>query len=170
MDTEPPVASAFGGIDVPAVVVVAELTESFTAERLSGLRRQVRAQAQAAGLSGIALDGFVVAVHELATNAVRHGGGHGRLWLRSDGDNLLCDVTDEGAGFIDGVPVSAGPPPTDVVGGRGIMLVRALTDTLLFSDGPDGVTATVTVCLPAARQAPVFVAGEISAGTEPGSD
>src|SRR3954451_5722577 len=118
----------------------------FTAADLPALRGAGRGRAREAGLSGVPLDDLVVAVHELATNAVRHGGGRGRLDLRRDGDTLICDVTDRGPGFGE-VPVPSGPPPAEVPGGRGLWLARLLTDTLLLSDGPDGVTVSVTMCL-----------------------
>ncbi|MEV4635923.1 ATP-binding protein [Actinoplanes sp. NPDC049548] len=121
--------------------------ENFTGAAVTRLRHAVRRHARQAGLVDEALDDFVIAVHELVTNAVRHGGGSGVLRLRRDGDTLVCDVVDRGAGFADGIPVAAGPPPAEATGGRGILLARHLADTLLISDGPDGVTATVTACL-----------------------
>ena len=38
----------------------------------------------------------VVAAHELAANAVRHGAGRGRLRLRADGAFLYCQASDDG--------------------------------------------------------------------------
>ena len=46
------------------------------------LRRQVAAQCAAAGLTGTRLDDFVLAVHEIAANAIVHAGAGGRLILR----------------------------------------------------------------------------------------
>jgi anti-sigma regulatory factor (Ser/Thr protein kinase) len=125
------------------------LWQEFTTDDVTSLRHAVRDRAAAAGLTGDALYDFVVAVHELVTNAVRHGGGRGHLLLRRDGDTLVCDVVDRGDGFAHGVPVGGPPPAADTPGGRGILLANQLTDTLLISDTPDGVTASVTVCLPA---------------------
>ena len=124
------------------------LSQEFAADDVTSLRHTVRDTAEAAGLTGDALYDFVVAVHELVTNAVRHGGGRGRLLLRRDGDTLICDVADDGHGFTAGVPARGGPPAADTPGGRGILLARQLTDNLLISDTPAGVTASVTVCLP----------------------
>ena len=124
------------------------LEKDFTAEDLGGLRHTVFAGARRAGLTGDPLNDFVVAVHELVTNAVRHGGGRGRLALRRDGDTLVCDVSDDGPGFTGGVPAAANPSP-QTPGGRGLWLARQLTDTLLITDGPAGATVSVTVCLPA---------------------
>lgn len=46
------------------------------------LRRLVAGQCAAAGLSGSRLDDFVLAVHEIAANAIVHAGTGGRLILR----------------------------------------------------------------------------------------
>jgi serine/threonine-protein kinase RsbW len=128
--------------------------QDFTAAQVTDLRHDLRHHAEAAGLTGDALDDFVAAVNELVTNAVRHGGGRGSLRLALNGDTLIADVSDRGEGFAGRVPAPA-VPPADVPGGRGILLARRLTDTLMISDGPDGVTVTVTRCLtaPAASRA-----------------
>ncbi|WP_250036462.1 ATP-binding protein [Paractinoplanes maris] len=143
------------------------LAQEFAREQVTALRHAVARQAQAAGLRDDALDDFVTAVHELVINAVRHGGGRGLLRLRRDDDTLICDVIDHGGGFADGVPLPAGPPAANVTGGRGIMLARLLTDTLLISDTPAGVTATVTFCLTAAEP-PVTVADRGSSRPQTG--
>ncbi len=151
----------------PAVGAAELVACDFAASGITALRHTVRDRARASGLTDDALDDFVIAVHELVVNAVRHGGGRGFLRLRRDGDTLICDVTDHGAGFPGGVPAPAGPPAADVPGGRGILLARQLSDTLMFSDGPEGVTATVTACLPAAT-APLTVASAPVEAAEPG--
>jgi anti-sigma regulatory factor (Ser/Thr protein kinase) len=121
----------------------------FTAEDVTGLRHDFRRQAEAAGLLADALDDFVTAVNELVTNAVRHGGGRGTVRLTFKIDTLIADVSDNGEGFTGRLPVTSGPPAPDRPGGRGILLARLLTDTLMISDSPDGVTVTVTMCVSA---------------------
>lgn len=131
----------------PDTAAAEVFARDFTGEDITGLRHDLRRHTEAAGLRGDDLDDFVAAVNELVTNAVRHGGGRGSLRLTLDVDTLIADVSDHGAGFPGEMPVLAGPPPADMPGGRGILLARLLTDTLLISDGPDGVTVTVTRCL-----------------------
>ena len=143
-------ASEAGASPVRPATPPGLLWQEFTADHVTDLRHAVRDWAEAAGLTGDVLYDFVVAVHELVTNAVRHGGGRGRLLLRRDGDTLICDVVDQGRGFPNGVPVRDGPPAADTPGGRGILLAHQLADSLLISDTPNGVTASVTVCLPTA--------------------
>ena len=41
-------------------------------------------------------DDLLLAVNELATNSVRHGGGEGVLRAWHDGDSLVCEVSDRG--------------------------------------------------------------------------
>ncbi|HEX5541869.1 MAG TPA: ATP-binding protein [Micromonospora sp.] len=123
------------------------LWQPFTAATVAPLRHALTARLAAAGLTGDAAFDFVAAVHELVTNAVRHGGGHGRLELSLQERTLICSISDHGRG-ASGLP--AGPPPNDRPGGRGLYLARQLTGALLIDQRGDGVTATVTVELPAA--------------------
>src|SRR4249920_3485883 len=58
------------------------------------LRRQVAKQCADAGLTGTRLDDFVLAVHEIAANAIVHAGAGGRLILRRAASGLRCLVAD----------------------------------------------------------------------------
>lgn len=55
-------------------------TEPFGPAEVTELRHMLTSFAAGSGLSGQRLEDFVLAVNELITNAVRHGGGRG--WLR----------------------------------------------------------------------------------------
>ena len=154
MVTPEPHLAQQGAGAAPATGVVPVLTREFTAADITDVRHDLRRHAQTAGLHDDALDDFVAAVNELVTNAVRHGGGQGSLRLTLEADTLVAAVSDRGAGFSGELPMAAGPPPADIPGGRGIMLARRLTDTLMITAGPDGVTVTVTRCLSAPATAP----------------
>ena len=93
-----------GAALTPAALAADEFTRGFSAAEVTDLRHDLRRRAQACGLLGDALDDFVTAVNELVTNAVRHGGGRGRVRLTVDAGTLIADVSDRGAGF-------AGRPP-----------------------------------------------------------
>ena len=152
--SESPLTQHQGAAGAPVPVPAEVLVREFAAADITELRHDLRRHAEACGLRDDDLDDFVAAVNELVTNAVRHGGGRGRLRLTLNADTLVADVSDRGQGFPGELPLAAGPPAADTPGGRGIMLARLLTDTLLISDGPDGVTVTVTRCLTPPQAAP----------------
>lgn len=91
---------------------------------------------------------LVLAVHELASNAVRHGPGQGRarLWCR-DGA-LCCQVEDGGRapreGRAAGGTGAAGWPCEP---GHGLWVVRLLADEMSVTCGPGGTRATVVLAL-----------------------
>ncbi|MFC0033948.1 ATP-binding protein [Micromonospora chaiyaphumensis] len=120
------------------------LSRDFTSATITELRHAVTAAVAAAGLAGARAEDFVLAVHELVTNAVRHGGGTGHLHLRRQGDLLTCDVVDHGPG-VEAPPIRqvAG----DAAGGRGLWLADHLADSLSLHRRADGTTATVTMAL-----------------------
>jgi serine/threonine-protein kinase RsbW len=120
------------------------LAASFTAAEVATVRHQVRQHCADAGLAGDDLDDFVVAVNELVTNAVHHGGGSGRLHLHLRDDTITCEVRDDGGGT--GM-LRPHLPAGDIPGGRGLWLAQHLTAGLMVTAGPEGVSATVTVCL-----------------------
>lgn len=112
------------------------LDQPFAQDSLVALRSAVAAHASRLGLSEDLVEHVVLVAYELASNAVRHGAGHGRLRLSAAAGVIGCAVTDEGRGFAD--PEHAGltrPEPT-ASGGRGLWLVRCLADTVeIRSDG-----------------------------------
>jgi len=119
------------------------LTRHFTLADLVSLRHEVERYAAGHGLTDLALNRFVVAVNELATNAVRHGGGTGRLELRRTGTVLRCRVTDQGPGIPAGLRIDA-PPAPRAVNGRGLWLVRQIAASLDIDSHPSGTSVTLT--------------------------
>ncbi|MCT2276781.1 ATP-binding protein [Micromonospora chalcea] len=132
-------SSAYG--DDPTIL----LSATFTAARISPLRHAVTAAAAAAGLTGDQLDDFVLAVNELTTNAIRHGGGQGHLLLHHDTDHLTCQVSDHGPGT--NTPPPAHPPNPTHPGHRGLWLAHRLTGGLVLNTTATGLTATITTHL-----------------------
>ncbi|MDP9798326.1 anti-sigma regulatory factor (Ser/Thr protein kinase) [Catenuloplanes nepalensis] len=116
------------------------LRADFTLATLTGLRRAVERHAARCGLRGVPLYRFVVAAHEVAVNAVRHGGGSGRLELWRSGSALYCRITDDGGGGLSG-PIRC--PPPDAASGRGMWLARNGTDSLLVHSGGSGTAVTL---------------------------
>jgi anti-sigma regulatory factor (Ser/Thr protein kinase) len=115
--------------------------ELFDRSRVTPLRHTVAARAGEAGLTGDRLADFVVAVNELLTNVVRHGGGTGQLSVWSDDGSVVCEVSDSGAGLR---PISPHRPGLDEPGGWGLWLVRELTDTCEIKTGPRGTAVRIS--------------------------
>jgi serine/threonine-protein kinase RsbW len=110
---------------------------------VTALRHAVASSAAAAGLSGTRLDDFVVAVNELLTNAVRHGGGTGHVVLWRDRLSVICEVTDRGGGMPARSAHPARPAP-DEPGGWGLWLAGELTDSIEIASGGDGTAVRIS--------------------------
>ena len=147
----PAVQPVTGRVQRPAPTL---LSCVFTGAGVAAARRLVKQAADAAGLADDVLSDFVLAVQELMTNTVRHGGGWGRVRLWRDGDLLVCSMTDYGPGFPGEPPGEGQVPPAKAPGGRGLLLARRLTDSLHVRARPVGAVVTVTVRLPAHRRTP----------------
>ncbi|WP_155373593.1 anti-sigma factor RsbA family regulatory protein [Catellatospora vulcania] len=103
---------------------------------LAALRAAVEQTLLGDGMSAYAVQGFVLAVSEVATNAILHGAAPVRVRLWSDGRRALCSVSDGGRCFS----AYSGYVPTDRVvgaGGMGLWLARQMTDDLTI-DAADG--------------------------------
>lgn len=125
------------------------LDQPFAAGGLYALRAAVAAHAGALRATGRAVDDIVLVAHELASNAVRHGGGRGRLRLWAQGDLIHCEVSDQGAGIADPDTLGHELPAHTVAGGRGLWIVRQLSvsTTVVSSDAG----TRITVALPTSR-------------------
>jgi anti-sigma regulatory factor (Ser/Thr protein kinase) len=134
----------------PGVRLLLDLT--FSEAELVSLREAVAAHADAAGLSHSRTEDLVLIAHELATNAVRHGGGRGRLRLWTEGNAVHCQVTDEGPGLPDTVEPRIRPDPGSP-GGRGIWLVTRFADGFVVNNNGHGGDVTAQVKLPEAPEA-----------------
>ncbi|AVT36850.1 ATP-binding protein [Plantactinospora sp. BB1] len=126
------------------------LAETFDADRVTEIRHAVAARSEATGLQGARLDDFVLAVNELMTNAVRHGGGQGWLRLWSTGGTLYCLVSDTGAGIGAERLDDRRRPLPEIAGGWGLWLARQLSDEMLVDSGPAGTTVRISAHLDAA--------------------
>jgi anti-sigma regulatory factor (Ser/Thr protein kinase) len=106
---------------------------------LSAVRQLVATRCAAAGLDTLRIADFTVAVNELATNTVKHGGGVGTLALWTEDGALVAQVRD--GGHIANPMAGRVPPPLDSAnGGRGLVLVNQLCDLVRVHTTPDGTT------------------------------
>jgi anti-sigma regulatory factor (Ser/Thr protein kinase) len=102
--------------------------ERFDASTLHLVRGAVVAVAVDAGLTEDQASDVMLAVHELAANAVRHGAGAGRVLVHAAAGVLRCQISDAGPG--------TGTWP--VQQGHGLWLVQQLADQVSVSSGPRG--------------------------------
>jgi len=93
---------------------------------LAGVRHAVRRHAAAAALPADRARDLLVAVNEIATNSVRHGGGRGRLLLWHEPGELVCEMRDDGR---IAAPLAGRERPGALqVGGYGLWLANQLCD------------------------------------------
>lgn len=128
---------------VPEIGVVPELDQAFDGGMLHMLRAKVLALACRVGLPESRAIDVVLAVHELAANAIRHGAGAGRLRVWKLARELCCQV-DDGDLLPSGAPASRqdgysllSPP------GHGLWLVRQVADRVHVMSGPGGTRVRV---------------------------
>jgi len=98
----------------------------FHRRRLSEVRGFVARHAVACGLPAIRIHDLVLAVHELAINSLRHGGGDGIVRLWRDGASVVCEVRD--SGVIREPLIGRHRPALEQESGRGLWLVNQLCD------------------------------------------
>jgi len=121
------------------------LDQAFDLDGLVALRSAVAAHADRLGLTPARIPELVLVAHELASNAVRHGGGHGRVRVWRDGAAVVCEIRDSGPGLAAARVDSYGRPAVDAPGGRGLWLAHMLCDDLAVVSDATGTVATASM-------------------------
>jgi anti-sigma regulatory factor (Ser/Thr protein kinase) len=99
---------------------------AFTYGTLAAVRTFVAHHAAEARLGEPRAGDVMLAVNEVATNSVRHGGGQGVVRLWTEPDALICEVVD-GGGISE--PLAGRQRPADgQMGGHGLWLVNQICD------------------------------------------
>jgi anti-sigma regulatory factor (Ser/Thr protein kinase) len=114
---------------------------AFAHGELAEVRRAIAGWASANALAAERIDELVLAVDELASNSIRHGGGAGMLRWWREGETLLCEVRD--AGWIQAPLVGRVRPNIDASSGRGVWLVNQLCDLVQIRSAPAGSVVRV---------------------------
>jgi anti-sigma regulatory factor (Ser/Thr protein kinase) len=99
--------------------------------------RELAARAAAeAGFGRARTEDLVLAVNEVATNSVRHGGGRGVASFWRVGGSLVCEVRDSGR--VEDPMVGRVQPSLERPGGRGHWLANRLCDLVQVRTFPHG--------------------------------
>ncbi len=114
---------------------------SFEAGGLRRVRAFVAEQAERAGLDQRSAAAMVLAVSELATNSLRHGGGHGELRAWVQDRCLVCEVSDQG--HITSPLAGRVRPVLDGRGGAGLWVANQLCDLVQIFSSPRGTAIRV---------------------------
>ncbi|MFC5995898.1 ATP-binding protein [Pseudonocardia hispaniensis] len=112
----------------PALLGAPAVQLTYTAWQLRDVRAAVTNLMTDSAFGSTRIEDVVLAINEVATNAVEHGTREAQLslWLSTDG--LVCEVHDGGR-LADPLPGLRAPRPTDPRG-RGMWIARQLCDLL----------------------------------------
>ncbi|HEV7461109.1 MAG TPA: sensor histidine kinase [Solirubrobacteraceae bacterium] len=127
-------SDTYHGIDVVSAPFAHPLSEppvdaamlAFTSETLEVVRHFVAERAASIGMSAALVGDLVLAVNEVATNSVLHGGGDGTLLIWQEGPTLICELSD--GGYFDYPLAGRERPRPDRIGGQGLWLANQLCD------------------------------------------
>jgi anti-sigma regulatory factor (Ser/Thr protein kinase) len=108
----------------------------FSSRSLVRVREAVADFSTRAGLGVEGTEQLVLAVDELASNSIRHGGGAGVLRYWRELELLVCEVED--GGRIEDPLVGRTRPEPEAFGGRGVWLVNQLCDLVQIRSGLAG--------------------------------
>lgn len=124
----------YGGLELAASPFAAPLDPppenaerlEFDRDSIDAVRGVIDRRARLAGLSITRCQDLVLAVNEMATNSVLHGGGRGILRAWTEHDRLLCEISD--GGQLNYPLVGRIQPTAGQVGGFGVWLANQICD------------------------------------------
>jgi anti-sigma regulatory factor (Ser/Thr protein kinase) len=133
--------------DLPLPEPAGDVTQApFDISVLDDMRQVVHRFAKASGLAAARIDDLVLAVNEVITNSVRHGGGAGLLRMWTQPGSVICEVSD--GGLLDKPLVGRRRPAAGQEGGFGIWLVHQVCDLVQLRTFPDGNVVRMHMSLP----------------------
>jgi anti-sigma regulatory factor (Ser/Thr protein kinase) len=98
----------------------------FTGDTLDAVRHFIATKAEQVGMDSVGRSDLVLAVNEVATNSVVHGGGDGTLIVWREDETLVCELRD--SGHFDHPLAGRERPHPGRVGGHGLWLANQLCD------------------------------------------
>lgn len=139
-------ATEFAGtLPEPAAECIVEIVEFADMAAIRMLRVALGEQAQRLGIQSDRAADLMIAMHEIAANSLRHGGGRGTLRLWADAVTVVCEIIDHG--HIDQPLVGRIRPTTDQLSGRGVWLANQLCDLMQIRSSACGTTVRMHMAL-----------------------
>jgi anti-sigma regulatory factor (Ser/Thr protein kinase) len=118
---------------------------TFNLSQLALVRNIAESRATTFGLTETRLDDLVLAVHEIAANSVRHGGGEGRFRLWREGRSLVAEISDKGV--ITDSLAGREHPGTVAERGRGLWIANQVCDLVQIRTYATGTVVRLHVSL-----------------------
>jgi anti-sigma regulatory factor (Ser/Thr protein kinase) len=117
--------------------------------QLGPVRQFSAVEGSAAGLDRARINDLVLAVSEIAANALGHAGGSGiiRSWCTSE--EILCQIEDHG--YIADPLAGRYQKPADAQGGHGLWLVNRVCDLVERRSSPAGTVTRLHMRRPPSR-------------------
>ena len=115
-------------------------------EHVPQARKRIARIGAVAGLLPSAIERLSVAVSEVLTNAMTHGGGHARITTSAYAARFIVTVVDDGPGGA--VAPGTLPAAAGQAGGRGLWLASHLCDDITIHSSPAGTTVRLIMALP----------------------
>lgn len=103
---------------------------------LKVVRDMAAGHANSFGLNASRAGGFAIAVNEVATNSVGHGGGKGVMRIWREGNKLTCEIAD--AGRFNLPLADRMKPAAESTASRGLWLANQLCDLVQIRSMPEG--------------------------------
>ncbi len=108
----------------------------FAMSDLAEVRASVERRAARSRLDASRAEDLVLAVNEIATNSVRHGGGGGVLRMWETGESLISEIRD--VGHIDRPLIGREQPTLDQSSGFGLWIANQVCDLVQVRTFPEG--------------------------------
>jgi anti-sigma regulatory factor (Ser/Thr protein kinase) len=118
---------------------------TFDVDALHDVRAISRGLGAQAGLPPQRRDDLALAVSEIGTNSLVHGGGRGQLWAWSTESSVVCEVHDDGR-ITDALVGRRRPVPT-AVSGRGLWLAHQLCDLVQVRSDDTGTVVRLSMSI-----------------------
>ncbi|WIM99793.1 ATP-binding protein [Actinoplanes oblitus] len=132
-----------GGAGIPDhhdAALVEILDEPFDRHTIATVRQQLAQYAAGVGLSDEERYKLLLAASEIMSNAVRHGGGHGRIRVTGRGDRLFLEIRDTGRGMARRHLGEQPRPRPGRIGAAGLWVTRRICERVDIDTGPGGTT------------------------------